>query len=225
VTLRYLAFYKPYGVICQFSDPGDTGGPRRTLKDHVPVAGVYPAGRLDQDSEGFVLLTNDGGLQHRLSDPKFHHPRTYWVQVERIPTEEQLDPLRQGVVIQTYRTRPALVKHLLNEPDLPPRDPPIRDRKHIPTAWLEITLTEGKNRQIRRMTAAIGFPTLRLVRIAIGQLRLDSLEPGQWRDLTCEELRLLQNYVASEHSIRVEGKRQKTGGRKQTAKKQEKNRI
>lgn len=186
---RYLVFYKPYNVLSQFSD--DSPNPRTTLKDFIPVSNVYPVGRLDHDSEGLMLLTDNGQLQHRLSDPKFQHTKTYWAQVENIPTDRAIAELRKGVTIQNYRTRPALVDRL-DEPDLPPRDPPIRFRKNIPTAWLEITLTEGKNRQVRRMTAAVGFPTLRLVRIAIAQLRLTDLSPGEWRDLTAEELRSLK---------------------------------
>jgi 23S rRNA pseudouridine2457 synthase len=187
VSDRYLLFYKPYDVLSQFTDE-KTSIDRLTLKDFIPVAGVYPVGRLDRDSEGLMLLTSNGRVQHWLTDPRFAHSRTYWVQVERIPTEADLEPLRQGIDLKDYRTRPAQVTHLLSEPDLPPRNPPIRFRKSVPTAWLELTLTEGRNRQVRRMTAAIGFPTLRLVRVAIAHLRLEGLHPGQWRDLTPEEL-------------------------------------
>jgi 23S rRNA pseudouridine2457 synthase len=186
VSDRYLLFHKPYDVLSQFTDE-KSATQRLTLKDFIPVSGVYPVGRLDRDSEGLMLLTNNGRLQHLLTDPRFHHPRTYWVQVERIPDDTTLDQLRQGVEIQTYRTRPAQVRLLPSEPDLPPRHPPIRFRKTVPTAWLELTLTEGRNRQVRRMTAAIGFPTLRLVRVAIGSLQLNGLAPGAWRDLTAAE--------------------------------------
>lgn len=189
---RYLLFYKPYDVLCQFTDDSPPTVPRRTLKDYIPVPDVYAVGRLDQDSEGLLLLTDDGVLQHRLSDRQFQHPRTYWVQVERIPDDSALTQLRHGVTIQDYRTRPAIVQVLSEEPPLPPRDPPIRFRKSIPTAWLEITLTEGRNRQVRRMTAAVGFPTLRLVRVNIAHLSLAGLEPGQWRDVQPEELRQLK---------------------------------
>ena len=193
-------FYKPFDVLCQFTD---SGSQRTTLKDYIDVPSVYPVGRLDRDSEGLLLLTNDGGLQHRLSHPKFAHPRTYWVQVERIPTPQALERLRTGVVIKNYRTRPAQVKKLPESPPLPPREPPIRDRQSVPTCWLEMILTEGRNRQVRRMTAAVGFPTLRLVRVAIGTkkrtlsdaptpiLSLNGLKPGQWRDLTAAERRSL----------------------------------
>lgn len=185
---RFLLFYKPYDVLSQFSEePGSTA---RTLKDFIAVPDVYAVGRLDRDSEGLMLLTDNGQVQHRLTDPRFAHPRTYWVQVERIPDQAALQQLQQGVVIQGYRTRPAKVQ-LLAEPDLPPRDPPIRFRKSVPTAWLEMTLTEGKNRQVRRMTAAVNHPTLRLVRVAIGDLQLAGLEPGQWRDLTPTEVKSL----------------------------------
>ena len=134
-----------------------------------------------------MLLTDDGRLQHRLTDPRFHHPRTYWAQVEGVPDQRALQHLAQGVRIRDYRTLPATVRLMRNEPSLPPRDPPIRFRKHIPTSWIEITLIEGRNRQIRRMTAAAGYPTLRLVRVAIGDLRLHGLQAGQWRDLSSTE--------------------------------------
>ena len=184
---RYIVFNKPYGVISQFSGSG------QTLKNYVTVRRVYPVGRLDQDSEGLLLLTNDGELQHRLTDPKHAHPRTYWVQVERLPDENALQQLRDGVVIQNDRTLPAQARLLNDEPQLPPRDPPIRFRKNVPTAWLEITLIEGRNRQVRRMTAAVGHPTLRLVRVAIGNLWLHDLriEPGEWRELRSEEIKSL----------------------------------
>jgi 23S rRNA pseudouridine2457 synthase len=191
VPYRYLLFYKPYDVLTQFTD-NSSETPRQTLKDYISIPAIYPVGRLDRDSEGLLLLTNHGQLQHRLSDPQFQHPRTYWVQVERVPDAAALAQLRQGVTIQGYRTRPAQVKLLPTEPSLPPREPPIRFRKNVPTAWLEMTLTEGKNRQVRRMTAAVGFPTLRLVRVAIAHLRLEGLEPGQWRDLTAPEVKELQ---------------------------------
>jgi 23S rRNA pseudouridine2457 synthase len=203
---RCLLFYKPYGVLCQFTDNSDRTTPRQTLKDFIPVPAVYPVGRLDYDSEGLLLLTNNGQLQHRLAHRQFAHPRTYWVQVERIPDETALDRLREGIIIQNYHTRKAIVRKLPEEPDLPPRDPPIRYRKSVPTCWLEITLTEGRNRQVRRMTAAIGFPTLRLVRIGIGiqkqleieaqyslpLLCLDGLAPGEWRDVTTAERQALE---------------------------------
>jgi len=191
---RYILFYKPYGVLSQFTDNSGENK-RRTLKDYISVESVYPVGRLDWDSEGLLLLTNHGQLQHRLSHPRFQHPRTYWVQVERIPDPDALKQLRAGVIIDHQRTRQALVQMLNNEPQLPPRDPPIRFRKNVPTAWLEMTLTEGRNRQVRRMTAAVGFPTLRLVRVAIAHLSLEKLQPGQWRDLTPEELNLLLKLV------------------------------
>jgi 23S rRNA pseudouridine2457 synthase len=196
--MRYILFYKPYNVLCQFTDNSKDSNKRKTLKDYISIPSVYAVGRLDLDSEGLLLLTNNGKLQHRLAHRKFAHPRTYLVQVERIPEEKDLDRLRKGILIQDYRTRSAKVEKLLKEPELLPRNPPIRDRKNIPTCWLKITLTEGRNRQVRKMTAAIGFPTLRLVRVSIGitenrQLNLDRLQPGQWRDLTVEELNLLQS--------------------------------
>lgn len=195
---RYILFYKPYNVLSQFTTP-EAGEPKTgeetdlpsTLKDYIPIPDIYPVGRLDRDSEGLLLLTNNGRLQHRLSNPQFGHKRTYWVQVERIPDEQALQQLRIGVVIKNYRTRPAKVELLPEEPLLPPREPPIRYRKNVPTAWLEMTLTEGKNRQVRRMTAAVGFPTLRLVRFAIAHLNIAGLQPGEWRELTSTEQQML----------------------------------
>lgn len=197
---KYLLFYKPYNVLCQFTDERQQATKRQTLKDYIDIPNVYPVGRLDQDSEGLLLLTDNGQLQHRLINRKFAHPRTYWVQVENIPDEAALNRLREGVKIQDYQTRKAWVRVLPTEPDLPPRNPPIRYRKTIPTCWLEITLTEGRNRQVRRMTAAVGYPTLRLVRVAIGigkgknefQLSLEGLEPGQWREVTAVEREALE---------------------------------
>jgi 23S rRNA pseudouridine2457 synthase len=189
---RYIIFYKPYGVLSQFTQDTPT---RSTLKDYIDVPNVYPVGRLDWDSEGLLLLTNHGQLQHRLSHPNFGHERTYWVQVERIPDELALKQLQVGVEIQDYRTKPAKVRLLAEEPQLPERNPPIRFRKNIPTAWIEMILTEGKNRQVRKMTAKVAFPTLRLVRVAIAHLQLNTLQPGEWRDLTADELKLLHNLV------------------------------
>ncbi|MDS3860635.1 pseudouridine synthase [Thermosynechococcaceae cyanobacterium BACA0444] len=188
---HYLIFYKPYGVLSQFSP--EPGASHPTLKEFIPIPDVYPVGRLDHDSEGLLLLTDDGRLQHFLSDPRYGHRRTYWVQVEGQPTAAQLQQLRQGgLKIQNYFTRPALVHHLPVSPDLPERDPPIRHRAKIPTAWLELTLREGRNRQVRRMTAAVGLPTLRLIRCQIENLSIAGLTPGQWRPLTkaeCQQIR------------------------------------
>jgi 23S rRNA pseudouridine2457 synthase len=197
---HHLLFYKPYHVLCQFTDAENPARPRLTLKDFIPLEGVYAAGRLDYDSEGLLLLTNDGRLQHYLCHPDFSHPRTYWVQVEGIPPESSLALLRRGVLVQNYQTRPAQVVLLGSEPPLPPRHPPIRYRKSIPTSWLEMTLTEGKNRQVRRMTAAVGFPTLRLVRVAMGlgrgrhglSLSLEGLQAGEWREVTAKEREYLE---------------------------------
>jgi 23S rRNA pseudouridine2457 synthase len=184
--MRYILFHKPYDVMCQFTDRFASG--RKTLKDFIAVPDVYPVGRLDHDSEGLVFLTDDGWLQHRLAHPKFHQEKIYWAQVEGIPTPEALAVLRRGgLELDRYHVRPAKVR-LIDPPPIGERPRPIRVRKHIPAQWLEVKLTEGKNRQVRRMTAAVGFPTLRLVRVAIGELELGSLAPGEWRDLTVREL-------------------------------------
>lgn len=168
---------KPFGVICQFT--GD--GSRPTLKDYVDVPHVYPAGRLDTDSEGLVVLTADGALQARIASPKFKLPKTYWVQVEGSPTGAQLATLAQGVEIDGVLTRPANVRAISEPSGLWPRNPPIRERKAIPTTWLQLVIHEGRNRQVRRMTAAVGLPTLRLIRQSVGKWTLDGLPPGTWR--------------------------------------------
>jgi len=175
-----VAFNKPYGVLCQFTDRGVP--PRPTLADFGLPADVYPAGRLDFDSEGLLLLTDDGALAHRLTDPRHKQPKTYWVQVEGEPGEAQLAALRAGVALKDGPTRPARAR-LIEPPALWPRDPPVRFRKTVADSWLELELREGRNRQVRRMTAAVGLPTLRLVRVSIGPWRLDGLAPGQWRRL------------------------------------------
>jgi 23S rRNA pseudouridine2457 synthase len=185
---KYILFYKPYGVLSQFTQNQEQDN-QETLKNYISIPDIYAVGRLDADSEGLLLLTNDGKLQHRLTDPKFGHWRTYLAQVEKIPDESALDKLRNGILIPKYQTLPAQVELLPTEPNLPPRNPPIRFRQNIPTAWLQLSLTEGKNRQVRRMTAAVGFPTLRLVRVGIANLKLGSLQPGEWRDLTKQELK------------------------------------
>lgn len=173
-----IAFNKPFNVLCQFTDRSDP--PRRTLAEFGLPPGVYPAGRLDYDSEGLLLLTDDGRLAHRLTDPKHKQPKTYWVQVEGVPQPEQLAALRRGVVLKDGPTRPARAEQM-DPPQIWSRDPPVRFRKSVSDAWLAITLTEGRNRQVRRMTAAVGLPTLRLVRVAVGDIALDGLIPGASR--------------------------------------------
>ena len=179
---RILRFWKPYNVLTQFTDPQG----RPTLADYITLPGVYAAGRLDHDSEGLLLLTDSGALNARLTQPQFAHPRTYWAQVERIPDEAALKQLRDGLDLKDGYTRPAQVR-LIETPDLPERPVPIRFRKNVPTAWVELTLTEGRNRQVRRMTAAVGHPTLRLVRWAIGPITLAGLQPGQWALLDADD--------------------------------------
>lgn len=175
---RLIALNKPFDVLTQFTD--DQG--RATLKDFVDQPGLYPAGRLDRDSEGLLLLTNNGRLQARITDPKHKLPKTYWVQVEGTPSPEQIDQLRAGPTLKDGPTRPAQVTQM-DEPAVWPRNPPVRFRASIPTNWLSITISEGRNRQVRRMTAAVGLPTLRLIRVQIGDWKLADLKPGQWREL------------------------------------------
>lgn len=182
---QVLLFNKPYGVLTQFtSDEGHA-----TLADHVKVPGVYPAGRLDMDSEGLVILTDDGALQSRISHPRHKLLKTYWAQVEGIPDDEALANLRRGLDLGDFRTKACQAQVIPEPAGLWPRDPPIRFRKAIPTSWLEIAISEGKNRQVRRMTAKIGYPTLRLIRWAVGNWTLEGLPPGEWRRMTGGEMR------------------------------------
>jgi 23S rRNA pseudouridine2457 synthase len=182
-----ILFNKPYGVICQFS-PSD-GKP--TLKNYIDIPNVYPAGRLDTDSEGLLLLTDDGAFQHRIADPAHKLPKTYWAEVEGMATDFTIAPLRKGVDLGDFMAKSAIVRVMPAPPSadqLWPRTPPVRFRKNIPTSWLEIIITEGKNRQVRRMTAKVGLPTLRLVRIAIGPWRVDGLVPGEWQKVADDAL-------------------------------------
>lgn len=184
--MRYIIFHKPYGVLSQFTDEG-TGHP--TLKQYIDVPAVYAAGRLDRDSEGLLLLTDDGSLIKRLTDPKHHVQKTYWVMVEGDPVSEKLAQLEGGLRLKDYISLPAKAR-IIPAPGLPPRSQPMTP--HGPTAWLEIKLREGKKRQVRHMTAAVGLPTLRLVRVAIGRVHLGTLAPGKWRDLTPDEINSLK---------------------------------
>lgn len=204
--MRYLLLNKPYEVLTQFTDEHG----RATLKDFVAVPGVYPVGRLDFDSEGLLLLTDDKQLQHRLSDPRYKVPKTYWAQVEGTPTEAALQQLREGVQIKEGFTLPAEAEALpaATTADLWPRNPPIRYRASIPTSWLAITISQGMNRQVRKMCAAVGLPCLRLVRHALGDLSLAGLAPGEWRDLTAEEVAALRGLAgAGERHARPAGGR------------------
>ncbi|ETX15378.1 ribosomal large subunit pseudouridine synthase E [Roseivivax halodurans JCM 10272] len=175
-----ILFNKPHGVLSQFTDKGTEGSPRPTLSSFIDLPGIYPAGRLDRDSEGLLVLTDDGKLQARIASPKFKRPKTYLAQVEGDPTEDQLAALRGGVTLKDGPTRPATARRIA-PPDLWERDPPVRFRKTVPDAWLEIALTEGRNRQVRRMCAHVGLPCLRLVRWSVGDWSVEGLAPGQWR--------------------------------------------
>lgn len=185
----YIIFYKPYNVLSQFTDDSPHSSNRETLKNYIDIPNIYSVGRLDLDSEGLLLLTDNSRVKHRLCEPSFAHPRTYFAQVENIPNPQALQTLQQGVIIQGKKTKKAIATLLTKEPELPPRNPPIRYRREIPTAWIELTLTEGRNRQVRKMTAAVGHPTLRLIRVKISidpdhELTLTGLEQGEWRYLT-----------------------------------------
>lgn len=179
---RIILFNKPYGVLSQFTDKGSADSPRPTLSAFIDVPKVYAAGRLDKDSEGLLVLTDDGGLQARIAHPKYKLAKTYWVQVEGVPDEAAMAALRSGVRLKDGMTRPAKARVIAEPDNLWPRDPPVRFRKSVPDSWLEITITEGRNRQVRRMTAAVGFPTLRLIRAQVGEWSLDGLVGGQWRE-------------------------------------------
>ena len=172
----FVLFNKPFNVLCQFTDKEG----RKTLTDYIPIKNVYAAGRLDSDSEGLVILTDDGKLQNKISDPKNKLEKTYWVQVEGIPNEESLNKLRKGILLKDGMTKPAIT-NLISEPIIQERNPPIKKKKNIPTSWIELTISEGKNRQVRRMTAAIGNPTLRLIRYSIGGWTIENLNPGNYK--------------------------------------------
>lgn len=179
-----ILFNKPFGVLSQFTDRGRSdGAPRPTLSDYIDLPGIYPAGRLDRDSEGLMLLTDDGALQARIAHPKYKAPKTYRAQLEGAISRQALKALQQGVVLKDGPTRPARVRAIAPPLDLWRRDPPIRVRKSVPDCWIELTISEGRNRQVRRMTAHVGFPTLRLIRVAIGEWQIGDLPPGHWRHI------------------------------------------
>lgn len=201
--MRYLLFYKPFEVMSTFTDPEG----RKTLRDFIEVKDVYSAGRLDYDSEGLLLLTDDGEVIHRLTDPKFDHPKTYLAQVEGVATEEAMRRLREGMILHGERTKAAEAEIVI-DPPLPPR--PVRD--YHPTTWMKVVLREGKKRQLRRMTAAVGLPCLRLARVAIGPLTLGDLQPGQWRWLTADEEKSLLKFVRLEKTAKARRTRRKIDG-------------
>ena len=178
-----ILFNKPFGVLSQFTDKGTAGSPRPTLSTYIDLPGVYPAGRLDRDSEGLMVLTSDGALQARIAHPKFKEPKTYWAQVEGEISQQALTALQQGVTLNDGRTRPARARAIAPPEGLWTRDPPIRVRRSVPDSWIELTIREGRNRQVRRMTAQVGFPTLRLIRTQIAEWQLGDLQPGHWRHI------------------------------------------
>lgn len=194
---KLILFNKPFNVLCQFTDEGIE---RETLADYIKIPGVYAAGRLDKDSEGLLLLTDDGPLQARISNPKFKLPKTYWVQVEGVPDDAALETLQKGVDLKDGKTRPAKARRMAEPKGLWERDPPVRYRAKIPTSWIELTIKEGKNRQVRRMTAAVGYPTLRLVRYAIGPWTLDSILPGTFKEATIDIDDLPKNPIRNRKS-------------------------
>ncbi|MBS1155028.1 MAG: pseudouridine synthase [Proteobacteria bacterium] len=207
---RLIIFNKPYGVICQFSP----SPPHPCLADYIGERGVYPAGRLDTDSEGLLLLTDHGPLQARIADPQHKLPKTYWVEVEGAPDDAALEPLRHGVDLGDFKTQPGEVRVIEAPVNLWPRNPPVRFRANIPTTWLEITIREGKNRQVRRMTAKVGFPTLRLIRARIGDFVLDDLPPGQWREIDPRQWKaLLPKGPATPRPPKPEGRPKQRGRR------------